>query len=147
MTGDYEDRLRQAGLTPVVRADEAPCPVLADPRLLWRILDNLLGNIAKYAQPETRVYLEMRRAGDRVVTVLRNISREELNVTGEELMQRFVRGDASRSTEGSGLGLSIAQNLAELMEGQMSIQVDGDLFKTVISFPAVPEGQAAAPEA
>ena len=148
VTGEYEDRLASAGLTPVVRADEAECRILADPKHLWRVYDNLMGNIVKYALSGTRVYLEMKRTEDRVVTVIRNISRAPLNITGEELMQRFVRGDSSRSTEGSGLGLSIADSLTQLMGGQMVIQVDGDLFKTVLSFPLRQEEEGtAAPEA
>lgn len=93
-----------------------------------------MGNILKYAQPGTRVYLSLNRRNSRAEIVFRNISREELNISGEELMERFVRGDSSRSSEGSGLGLAIARSLCQLLNGEMSLNVDGDLFKVTLSF-------------
>ena len=108
---------------------------MADGKLLWRIFDNLLGNICKYSQPGTRVYLNVDTQGEELVISFRNISRYSLNITSEELMERFVRGDSSRHTDGSGLGLSIAKNLVELQKGKMEIVIDGDLFKSIVTFP------------
>ena len=107
----------------------------ADGRLTWRVLSNLLGNAVKYALPGTRLYIDVEEAEETVRISLKNISREQLNVNAEELMERFVRGDASRNTEGSGLGLNIARSLAELQGGQMHLTVDGDLFKVTLMFP------------
>lgn len=132
--GEYSQRLEQAGLTPVLRLPEDSCMVLADGRLLWRVFDNLLGNIVKYAMPGTRVYLTV-EVGSTVTAAFRNISREPLDVSPDELMERFVRGDASRHTEGSGLGLSIARSLTNSMGGSFALSVDGDLFKAMVSFP------------
>ena len=98
------------------------------------MFDNLLGNITKYAMPGTRVYMDLETRSNQVVISLKNISRERLNIAADELMERFVRGDASRSTEGSGLGLSIAQSLTELMQGTFELMVDGDLFKVILTF-------------
>ena len=102
------------------------------------MLDNLLGNICKYAQKGTRVYLDLAFAGQNVAISLKNISRDRLNISPSELMERFVRGDSARSTEGSGLGLSIARSLTELQGGTFDIEIDGDLFKVQICFPAAP---------
>ena len=109
--------------------------IFADGRLLWRVFDNLFSNIRKYAQPGTRAYFTAEIRDGRVEIAFRNISAVELPVTGEELTERFVRGDASRHTEGSGLGLSIARSLTELQGGTFGITVDGDLFKATVSFP------------
>ena len=98
------------------------------------LFDNLLGNIVKYAMPNTRVYIDLTDKLDTVIITLKNISQTRLNINANELMERFVRGDASRTTEGSGLGLSIAQSLTELMKGQFSIEIDGDLFKITLKF-------------
>ena len=132
--GEYRERLDNAGLIPVLKLPEEPAMVEADGRLLWRIFDNLLGNIVKYAMPGTRVYLTV-EAGTAVSATFRNISKEALDITADELMERFVRGDSSRHTEGSGLGLSIAKSLAESMGGSFALQVDGDLFKATVTFP------------
>ena len=102
---------------------------------MWRILDNLLGNIVKYALPGTRVYLNLERGESEAVVRFRNISREPLDRSAEELMERFVRGDSSRSSEGSGLGLAIARSLTRLQGGKMELTLDGDLFKVVLRFP------------
>lgn len=135
--GEYNERLEKAGLTPVAKLPEAPVMISADGRLLWRILDNLLGNAVKYAMPGTRLYVTL-TADTHAIVTFRNISREPLDVTPEELMERFVRGDSSRHTEGSGLGLSIAQSLAESMGGEFLLSVDGDLFKAAVVFPTLP---------
>ena len=110
--------------------------IRADGRLVWRTLSNLLQNTVKYALPGTRLYVDIARMEGTVVISLKNISREELNISADELMERFVRGDASRNTEGSGLGLNIAKSLMELQKGQLRVLVDGDLFKTSMVFPA-----------
>lgn len=133
--GEFSDKLAAAQLVPVFRAPENPVIILADGRLMWRVMNNLLSNTVKYALPGTRVYLDLEQIENRAVISLKNISREELNVSAEELLERFVRGDTSRNTEGSGLGLNIAQSLMELQHGQLQLLVDGDLFKVTLSFP------------
>lgn len=142
--GEYSERLEKAGLTPVSKLPDSPVMISADGRLLWRILDNLLGNAVKYAMPGTRLYVTL-TADTHAIVTFRNISRDPLDVTPEELMERFVRGDSSRHTEGSGLGLSIAKSLAESMGGEFILSVDGDLFKAAVIFPVLPS-PAPAPE-
>lgn len=139
--GEYNERLREQKLIPVLRIDAETCSILADGRLLWRVFDNLLGNIVKYAMPGTRVYLELSHRNDRCVITIRNISKDELGIEAEELMERFVRGDAARATEGSGLGLSIARSLTECMKGGFDLVLDGDLFKVILDFPLVSANQ------
>lgn len=139
--GEYNERLREQKLIPVLRIDAETCSILADGRLLWRVFDNLLGNIVKYAMPGTRVYLELSHRSDRCVITIRNISKDELGIEAEELMERFVRGDAARATEGSGLGLSIARSLTECMKGGFDLVLDGDLFKVILDFPLVSANQ------
>ena len=112
---------------------------MADGRLLWRVLDNLLSNVCKYALAGTRVYIDLSTRDNRVAVSMKNISRDPLNVNADELMERFVRGDTSRHTEGSGLGLNIAKSLMELMGGTFSLSVDGDLFKAELTLRQVPE--------
>lgn len=133
--GEFADKLEQARLTAVIRGAETPLPIRADGRLVWRILSNLLGNIVKYATPNTRVYLDLADSADGIRLSLRNISRNELNITAEDLLERFVRGDASRNTEGSGLGLNIAKSLMEVQQGSLELTLDGDLFKVTLIFP------------
>lgn len=135
--GEYSERLGKAELELVLLKPQEPVAIRADGRHMWRIFDNLLGNIVKYAQPGTRVYLNLAREENRAVVTFRNISREALNLSGEELMERFVRGDSSRNTEGSGLGLAIARSLTQLQGGEMELTVDGDLFKVVLKFERV----------
>ena len=118
----------------VCKMDEEPLVIMADGRRMWRVVENLYNNIAKYAMPNTRVYAEARRVGCRVVLEIKNISENPLNIKAEELTERFIRGDVSRSTEGSGLGLSIAKNLTVLQHGSFNIYLDGDLFKVTITF-------------
>ena len=132
--GEYGEKLSAAGLELLVSKPEEPVTILADGRHMWRIFDNLLGNVVKYAQPGTRVYLDLEQAAGKAVVTFRNISRNRLNVSGEELTERFVRGDSARSTEGSGLGLSIASSLTRLQQGEMDLSVDGDLFKVTLRF-------------
>ncbi len=135
--GEYSEKLTAAGLKPVVNIADEDMHVMADGRLLWRIIDNLLGNICKYAQSGTRVYLDVYREGNKAVMSFKNISKYELNISADELMERFVRGDESRNTEGSGLGLSIAGNLAALQGGKLKLAIDGDLFKATVEFGTI----------
>ena len=135
--GEYENRLERAKLEVVAKLTDTPAMAQADGKLLWRIFDNLLGNICKYAMPGTRVYLRTYCSGDKVFVEFKNISAQELDIAPEELMERFVRGDASRNTEGSGLGLSIASSFAELQGGALQLSVDGDLFKATVVLNAI----------
>ncbi len=129
---EYAERFAAAGLTPVLRIPDAPVTASADGRLLWRVFDNLLGNVVKYAMPGTRVYLDAEADDTGVTLSVRNISKEPLEKSGDELMERFVRGDASRHAEGSGLGLAIAGSLTALQGGTLTIVPDGDLFRADI---------------
>ena len=133
--GEFSEKLEQAQLAPVFVQPEGPVMMTADGRLTWRVLSNLLSNAVKYALPGTRLYIDLAAVDGKVLISLKNISREQLNVSSEELMERFVRGDASRNTEGSGLGLNIAQSLMELQKGRLQLLVDGDLFKATLFFP------------
>mgnify|MGYP004660517607 FL=1 len=135
--GEYEKRLAAAELTLVTQQTDESVRIMADGRLLWRVLDNLMNNACKYAQPGTRVYLTLEKQGGDAVISLKNISREELGIPAHELLERFVRGDSARATEGSGLGLSIAQSLTELQGGQLELAIDGDLFKVTLRFPCI----------
>lgn len=135
IAGEFEEKLQESRLELVIRESETPVAIKADNRHLWRIFDNLMNNICKYAQPETRVYINQEIKDDIIYIIFRNISRCPLDVSGDELMERFVRGDESRNSEGSGLGLSIARSLAESMNGSLTIVTDGDLFKAIVSFP------------
>jgi len=134
--GEFSDKLAQKALIPLVECPEGPVWVLADGRLTWRVLSNLLSNTVKYALPGTRVYVTLTRQENRALLSVKNISREALNITADELTERFVRGEASRNTEGSGLGLNIAKSLMDLQKGSLDLTVDGDLFKVILTFPA-----------
>lgn len=131
---EYEDKLAAQGLRMVFKKSEGAALITADGQQLWRVFDNLLSNIRKYAMPKTRVYASVRTDNRHVLIEFKNISREELDISSEELMERFVRGDSSRNTEGSGLGLSIAKSLCTLMGAEFSLDIDGDLFKATICF-------------
>lgn len=133
--GEYSAKLEAGRLNTVISIPEPVPVVMADGRLLWRVIDNLFNNVVKYALPETRVYVDVRVEGSDAVISMKNISRAALNVSVDELLERFVRGDASRTTEGSGLGLNIAKSLTELQHGTFSISTDGDLFKAEIRLP------------
>ena len=134
--GDYDEKLAAGKLEVIVNTYEGNLMVLADGRLLWRVLDNLLSNVCKYAMAGTRVYVDLAARDGKAVLSMKNISRDPLNVGAEELMERFVRGDASRHTEGSGLGLNIARSLMDLMGGSFALYVDGDLFKAELTLRA-----------
>jgi len=135
---EYAQRLEAQGLSIVRVFPEGEVWVMADGRHLWRVLDNLLGNCAKYALAGTRVYVEVKAQAGYGVLAVKNISRDALNVSPESLLERFVRGDESRATEGSGLGLSIAQSLTELQHGHFQLDIDGDLFKAAVRLPEAP---------
>lgn len=135
LAGDYMENLEAAQLEPVFRPAPSQPVIQADGQLLSRVLGNLFANICKYALPGTRVYFESAADDETVSITFKNISKYELNIPAEELMARFVRGDRSRHTEGSGLGLSIAQSLTELQGGTFRLEIDGDLFKAIVTFP------------
>lgn len=133
--GEYAEKLSAARLEPVVTLPDEELYCLCDGALMWRVLDNLLSNACKYACAGTRLYVAARREGETVAFLFKNISRDALNIDPDELMERFVRGDSSRTTEGSGLGLNIAKSLVELQKGTFSIAIDGDLFKVGFILP------------
>lgn len=135
--GEYGPRMQEAGLEPILRLPDEPANILADGNLLGRVLENLMTNVLKYAQGGTRVYFDLELRGGLVYITSKNISREQLNISAEELMERFVRGDRARHSEGSGLGLSIAKSLTELMGGKLNLFLDGDLFKAELVFEKV----------
>ncbi|MDE6088603.1 MAG: HAMP domain-containing histidine kinase, partial [Oscillospiraceae bacterium] len=135
LIGEYSERFEQKDLQLVSNITEHSLTVLGDGRLLWRAVDNLFGNICKYAMPHTRVYLNAYSENHRIFITLRNISNTELNISSDALMERFIRGDRSRNTEGSGLGLSIAQSFINLHNGELNLHIDGDLFKVSIDLP------------
>lgn len=136
--GEYQHRMEERGLDLRVSQPEEPVRILADGRHLWRVFDNLLNNICKYAQEGSRVYLNLEQREGKAFVIFRNMSGYALDVSPQELEERFVRGDKSRHMEGNGLGLSIAKSLTELQKGQMEIVIDGDLFKVTLSFDALP---------
>ena len=135
--GDYDEKLAAGKLEVIVNTYEGNLEAMADGRLLWRVLDNLLSNVCKYALAGTRVYIDLATRDGHISLSMKNISRDPLNINADELMERFVRGDASRHTEGSGLGLNIAKSLMELMGGSFALSVDGDLFKAELTLRAV----------
>ena len=135
LNGEYEEQFEEKKLKLVVSNKASDTHIMADGRQIYRVFDNLFINIKKYAQDNTRVYIDITDEGDKLGVSMKNISKEELNITGEELMERFTRGDRSRNTEGSGLGLSIAKSLIELQNGMIKIMVDGDLFKVELLIP------------
>ena len=137
IAGEYADKLRSMELDPITTIPSDRLVIMADGRYLWRVFDNLFNNVCKYAQPHTRVFISLSGTRDKVRISLKNTSRELLNITADELMERFVRGDSSRSSEGSGLGLSIARSLTELQKGSMQLYVDGDLFKIELEFDRI----------
>ena len=140
--GEYDDKLSDNNLTLVVNKPEEPVYIMADGRRLWRVMDNILNNVCKYALPGTRVYMNLEKEpqGKMVIITLKNVSREPLNISPDELLERFVQGDKARKTEGNGLGLSIANSLTELQGGKLELKIDGDLFKVNLSFPEVKMG-------
>lgn len=134
--GGFDSQFAAKGLTFLFRFGDREHMVLADGSGLWRVMENLFANAVKYSAPNTRVYADVATQGGRVFLTMKNISSAELGISAEELMERFVRGDRSRHTEGSGLGLFIAQNLMALMQGELSLSVNGDLFEARLALPA-----------
>lgn len=133
--GELSEKLEAAKLQVVAEMDERPALVCADSRRMWRVMENLFNNICKYSMEGTRVYAEIRVKEDKVTLQMKNVSKTQMNIHADELTERFIRGDSSRSTEGSGLGLYIAKSLTNAMGGDFEIQLDGDLFKVNITFP------------
>lgn len=141
-TGEFEDKFKKRGLETIINADKNEVDIMADSRYMYRIIENLFSNVSKYALENSRVYIDIKQSkednlANNVIIEVKNISKDKLNISAEELMQRFVRGDKSRTTEGSGLGISIAQNLTELQKGKFELKLDGDLFKVKIIFAKV----------
>ena len=136
-SGEYEEKLKNNDLTLVVDLPDKELHILSDGRRMWRIFDNLMNNICKYSQKGTRVYLSLQQIGEDAVFIFKNTSSAQLNMSEEELMERFTRGDSSRNTEGNGLGLSIAKSMAKIQNGELKLMIDGDLFKAILSFPLV----------
>lgn len=132
--GEFEDRCRSAELELITSIPETPIRIMADSRRIWRVFENLMTNACKYSLKGSRVYLSLTAEGNQACFIFRNTSSTALNISAEELTERFVRGDSSRSTEGNGLGLSIARSLTELQGGSMDINIDGDLFKVILRF-------------
>lgn len=135
--GELSDKIEASGLTFRTSFPSENVYVSADGRLLWRVVENLLSNVFKYALTGSRVYIDVAAVNEKVRINVKNISAYELNVNEDELMERFIRGDASRHSEGSGLGLSIAKSLTELQGGSFSISIDGDLFKATVELPRI----------
>ncbi|MBO4750627.1 MAG: hypothetical protein J5546_09940 [Lachnospiraceae bacterium] len=133
--GELSEKLEAANLKAVAEIDETPALVYADSRRMWRIMENLFNNICKYAMEGTRVYAEVRVEAETVCLQIKNVSKAQMNIHADELTERFIRGDSSRSTEGSGLGLYIAKSLTNVLGGTFEIQLDGDLFKVYLTFP------------
>ena len=132
--GEFSEKFEERGLIPVTSFPDYSLHVIADGRRVWRILENLFQNTKKYAMPGTRVYIIVGEYDGYATFTMKNISESELNITPEELTERFTRGDASRTTEGSGLGLSIAKSLTELQDGIFEIYLNGDLFQVTVQF-------------
>lgn len=135
--GEYQQRFAEKNLELLITQPEESMKILGDGRHLWRVLDNLLNNIYKYAQDNSRVYITVEPRDAQVILVFRNMSKYALNITADELKERFVRGDRSRHMDGNGLGLSIAGSLVDLQKGTMEIVTDGDLFKVVLTFDRI----------
>ena len=132
--GEFEDKFKNRGLDIILDSNDNHIVIKADNRYMYRIIENLFSNITKYALENSRVYVDIKKTQKSVIIEMKNISKDRLNITADELMQRFVRGDKSRTTEGSGLGISIAQNLTELQGGEFRLKLDGDLFKVELQW-------------
>lgn len=135
--GEFDDQFKARRLELVTSVPDHPIIIRADNTRIWRVIENLYNNVVKYAMPGTRVYATIRTENEKMIFSIKNISEYSLNMEAEELTERFIQGDKSRSTEGSGLGLSIARSLTEMQGGEFRISVDGDLFKAVLIFPIV----------
>ena len=137
VNGEFAERFESRNLDLICILQPEPLLICADSRRIWRVLENLYVNVCKYAMPGTRVYVDAIRKDGKIQFSIKNISENALNCEADELTERFIRGDVSRSTEGSGLGLSIAKNLTVLQHGTFDIYLDGDLFKVTITFDEV----------
>ena len=135
--GEFTEKFAAKNLIVVQNLPDGPAMIHVDGRRMWRVLENIYNNAAKYAMPGTRVYADLWLEEEKVIFSLKNISEQPLNISADELTERFIRGDISRSTEGSGLGLSIAKSLTEMQGGVFRLYLDGDLFKATIEFPRV----------
>ena len=135
-SGEFEEKFQEKNLTMMVHFTDEPSIIYADGQRMWRVLENVFGNVVKYAMEGTRVYAEISNRNKKVTFSLKNISAQPLNISADELTERFIRGDVARNTEGSGLGLSIAKSLTELQGGEFKLYLDGDLFKVMITFVA-----------
>lgn len=134
--GEFEEKFQERNLTMMVHFTDEPSIIYADGQRMWRVLENVFGNVVKYAMEGTRVYAEISNQNKKIIFYLKNISAQPLNFSADELTERFIRGDVARNTEGSGLGLSIAKSLTELQGGEFKLHLDGDLFKVIITFAA-----------
>jgi len=144
--GEFSEKFEKKNLTTVMNVNVRDAVIEADSRRIWRVMENLFNNVFKYAMPGTRVYVSMGKPEkgapqeeDQIEISIKNISENPLNCRPEELTERFIRGDISRSTEGSGLGLSIAKSITTLMGGEFELYIDGDLFKAMVTFQQQPE--------
>ena len=133
--GEFSEKFEELKLQVIFSAGDVPAYIFADSRRMWRVVENLFNNICKYALEGTRVYIDMKVEEGRIEASFKNISKQQMNISPDELTERFIRGDSSRSTEGSGLGLSIAKNLIKAQGGTFDIFLDGDLFKVMVEFP------------
>ena len=133
-TGEFEDKFKEKNLQIELDLSDDNIYIDADNRYMYRVIENVFSNIAKYALEGSRVYIDVTKNNEQAKIEIKNISKDKLNITADELMQRFVRGDKSRTTEGSGLGLSISKSLTELQNGKFNVIIDGDLFKVEIVF-------------
>ena len=133
-TGEFEDKFNEKNLNIEINSSDDNIYIEADNRYMYRVIENLFSNISKYALEGSRVYIDVTKKENEARIEIKNISKDKLNITPDELMQRFVRGDKSRTTEGSGLGLSISKSLTELQNGKFNVIIDGDLFKVEIVF-------------
>ena len=133
-SGEFEEKFKARNLTEVLTLPEEEVIIWVDGRRMWRVLENIYNNAAKYAMEGTRVYADLKVVDGKAVFSLKNISQQPLNISADELTERFIRGDISRSTEGSGLGLSIAKTLTEMQGGKFELYLDGDLFRVTITF-------------
>lgn len=143
--GEFSEKFEEKNLTVIESCPQKEVCIEADSRRIWRVMENLFNNICKYALSGTRVYLDMQTNGEEVTLSMKNISAQSLNIPAEELTERFIRGDVSRNTEGSGLGLSIAKSLVEMQKGRFEIYLDGDLFKVTLVFPLLDKKEESQP--
>ena len=135
--GDMEDSIQESGMTIRTTFDDPPLLFSGDNEKMYRVVQNLLENALKYSLENTRIYLDVKRVGEKLLLQMKNISKYEMDFDAEEITGRFVRGDRSRTTEGHGLGLAIASSFTQNMGGILNVEVDGDLFKATLEFSAI----------